>query len=69
MDNSSLYIKAMDGKSPARVQIDNLGMTVSGIAWDKESHLLGVSLVAYDTQAGMVIGFNQIPVKLTGSLA
>ncbi len=54
-DNSSLFIKAMDDKSPARLLIDNPGMAVSGIAWDKKTHLLGVSLVGNDNQNGVII--------------
>lgn len=54
-DNGSLYLKAMDGKSPARLRIDNPGLAISGIAWDKQSHLLGVSLVGYDGQNGIIL--------------
>jgi hypothetical protein len=41
-DNSSLYIRGMDG-SPARLVLDNPATAMNGIAWEKESHLLGVS--------------------------
>jgi len=43
-DNSSLYIVSMDG-SPTRLLLDNPALAINGIAWERESHLLGASLI------------------------
>lgn len=53
-DNSSLYLKAMNG-SPARLLLDNPASAINGPAWDKGSHLLGVSLITPEAQDGVVI--------------
>jgi hypothetical protein len=53
-DNSSLYIKSMDG-GQARLLLDAPAMAVSGIAWESEGHLLGVSLITETNQEGEVI--------------
>jgi Tol biopolymer transport system component len=53
-DNSSLYIKGLDG-SPARLLLDNPATAINGIAWDKESHLLGVSLITPEYPDGEII--------------
>jgi hypothetical protein len=53
-DNSSLYIKGMDGSS-ARLVLDNPATAINGIAWEKESHLLGVSLITPELPDGEVI--------------
>lgn len=53
-DNSSLYIKGLDG-SPARLLLDNPVFAINGIAWDKESHLLGVSLITPEYPDGEIL--------------
>ena len=53
-DNSSLYIQAMDGSS-ARLVLDNPATAINGIAWEKESHLLGVSLITPELPDGEII--------------
>lgn len=53
-DNSSLYIQAMDG-SPARLVLDNPATAINGIAWEKESHLLGGSLITPELPDGEII--------------
>ena len=53
-DNNSLYIKGMDG-SPARLLLDNPAMAINSIAWDKESHLLGVGLITSKYPDGEII--------------
>lgn len=53
-DNSSLYIKGLDG-SPTRLLLDNPATAINGIAWDKESHLLGVSLITPEYPDGEII--------------
>jgi len=53
-DNSSLYIKGLDG-SPARLLLDNPATAINGIAWDKESHLLGVSMITPEYPDGEII--------------
>lgn len=53
-DNSSLFIKGMDG-SPARLLLDNPAGAISGIAWDKESRLLGVSVITPEYPDGEII--------------
>ena len=47
-DNSSLYLKGMDG-SPARLLLDRPATAISGIVWEKGSYLLGVSLITPDS--------------------
>ncbi len=49
-DNSSLYLKGMDG-SPARLLLDRPASAINGIVWEKGSHLLGVSLITPDTSS------------------
>jgi hypothetical protein len=53
-DNSSLYIKGMDG-SPTRLVLDAPATAINGIVWEKEGHLLGVSLLTPDNQDGEII--------------
>lgn len=54
IDNSSLYIKGMN-RSQARLLLDNPATAINGIAWDRESYLLGVSLITPEYQDGEVI--------------
>ena len=53
-DNSSLYIKGTDG-SQARLLLDNPATAINGIVWERESHLLGVSLITSEDQDGEII--------------
>jgi len=53
-DNSSLYLKGMDG-GPARLILDAPATAINGIVWEKEGHLLGVSLLTSDNQDGEII--------------
>jgi len=53
-DNSSLYIQGMDG-SLARLVLDNPATAINGIAWEKESHLLGVSVITPEVQDGGIL--------------
>lgn len=53
-DNSSLYIMGMEG-SQARLVLDNPAAAINGIAWDKESYLLGVSLITPEYPDGEII--------------
>ena len=53
-DNSSLYIKSMEG-SPARLLLDNPATAINGIVWEKKSHLLGVSLITPEYPDGEII--------------
>ncbi|NLN70441.1 MAG: hypothetical protein GX142_06635 [Chloroflexi bacterium] len=53
-DNSSLFIKGMDG-SPAQLLLDNPANAINGIAWDKKSLLLGVSLITPEYPDGEII--------------
>ncbi len=53
-DNSSLYLKGMDG-SPARLLLDRPATAISGIVWEKNSHLIGVSLITPETSDGEII--------------
>ncbi len=53
-DNSSLYLKEMDG-SPARLLLDQPATAISGIVWEQGSHLLGVSLITPETSDGEII--------------
>ncbi len=52
-NNNSLYLKNMDG-SPATLLLDHPGIAVNGIAWEKEGHLLGVSIITDQNQNGEV---------------
>ena len=52
-DNSSLYIKEMDG-GPAWLVVDNPAQAISGIAWEREGHLLGISLMTPEAPDGEV---------------
>ena len=52
-DNASLYIKGMDG-SPARLVLDSPAEAINGIVWEKESHLLGVSLITAEHPDGEI---------------
>jgi Tol biopolymer transport system component len=62
--DNSLYLKAMDGQSPARLLIDNPGLAISGISWESTSHLLGVSLQDPQSQNGAVILLNPFNCEL-----
>ncbi len=53
-DNSSLYIKGIDG-SQARLVLDNPATAINGIVWESESHLLGVSLITPEYPDGEII--------------
>jgi hypothetical protein len=53
-DNSSLYLKPMDG-SPARLLLDNPAIAINGLAWDKGSNYIGISLLTDSEQDGEVI--------------
>ena len=53
-DNSSLYFMGMDG-SQARLLLDNPALAINGIDWEKESHLLGVSLITTQYPDGEII--------------
>lgn len=53
-DNNSLFIKGMDG-NPARLLLDNPANAINGIAWDKESLFLGVSLITPEYPDGEII--------------
>ena len=54
-DNRSVYLKAMGGASPAWLLIDSPGLATSAFAWEKAGHLLGVSVITTETQAGAVV--------------
>ncbi len=53
-DNSSLYIASLDGSEPVLV-LDAPALAISGIAWERSGHLLGVSLITEENQEGEVI--------------
>jgi hypothetical protein len=53
-DNSSLYIQGMDG-NPERLLLDNPATAINGIAWERGSHLLGVSLITPEVPDGKII--------------
>jgi len=53
-DNSSLYLKRMDG-SPAHLVLDNPAAAINGIAWEKEGYLLGVSMITSQSQDGEIV--------------
>jgi len=52
-DNNSLFIKGMDG-SQALLLRDNPATAINGIAWDRESHLLGMSLITSENPDGEI---------------
>ncbi|MEN4011414.1 MAG: hypothetical protein ROW48_05230 [Bellilinea sp.] len=52
-NNSSVYLKAMDGTNPAWLVIHNPGLATSGIVWEKEGHLLGISLITAENPRGI----------------
>jgi hypothetical protein len=54
VDNASLYLAGMDS-SPARLVLDQPATAINGIVWEKEGHLLGVSLITPETPDGAVI--------------
>lgn len=56
-DNSSLYMKSMDKSAPARLLLDHPAMAINGIAWEKDGHLLGVSLITSQNQDGEILLF------------
>lgn len=53
-DNSSLYLKRMDG-SPARLLLDRPATAISSVVWERGSHLLGISLITPETSDGEII--------------
>ena len=53
-DNASLYIAGLDGSAP-RLLLDQPALAISGIVWEKEGHLLGISLITEDSPDGDVI--------------
>ena len=53
-DNSSLYLKGMDG-SPARMLLDHPALAINGITWEKGGNLLGVSLITEEHPEGEII--------------
>lgn len=54
-DNSSLYIQGMDG-SPARLVLENPATAaITGIAWEKGSQFLGLSLITPELPDGEII--------------
>jgi hypothetical protein len=48
-----VYLKAMDGASPTWLLIDNPGLAISGITWEKEGHLLGISVITTENPRGV----------------
>ncbi len=56
--NSSVYIKSMDGNT-MRLILDKPAAAVSGITWDHNSTLLGVSLIREDSsEISMIVDIN-----------
>ena len=53
-NNSSLYLKGMDGSS-ARLMLENPALAINGLVWSKDSRLLGVSLITTQNQDGEII--------------
>lgn len=53
-DNSSLYIKGMDGSS-AKLLLDKPADAISRIVWERGSHWLGVSLLTGQNSDGEII--------------
>jgi hypothetical protein len=53
-DNSSLYLKNMDG-TPARLLLDHPSNAINGIVWENDGHLLGVSLITPQNPDGEII--------------
>ncbi|MFZ3071554.1 MAG: hypothetical protein WA110_10595, partial [Anaerolineaceae bacterium] len=53
-DNSSLYLKGMDG-SPARLLLDNPATAINGLAWESAGHFLAVSLITSADQEGEML--------------
>jgi len=53
-DNSSLYLLELAGGAP-RLVPDSPALAISGIAWEREGHLLGVSLITAENQQGEII--------------
>ena len=52
-NNSSLYLKNLDGSS-ARLVLDNPAIAINGITWEKGGYLLGVSLITEKNQEGEI---------------
>jgi hypothetical protein len=53
-DNSSLYLKGMDG-SPARLLLDHPALAINGIVWEKTGNLLGISMITEEYPQGEII--------------
>jgi hypothetical protein len=53
-DNSSLYLIRTDGTQP-RLVMDQPAAATSGFAWEKQGHLLAVSLVTPENPDGVVV--------------
>jgi hypothetical protein len=54
-NNSSVYLKAMDSLSPAWLFLENPGPATSGIAWEKEGHLLGISVITSEERGSVMV--------------
>ena len=53
-DNSSLYLKSMEGET-VRLLLDKPGIAITGIVWEKQSHLLAVSIITDEDGSESVI--------------
>lgn len=54
-NNSSIYLKAMDGGSSARLLMDNPGLAINGIAWGKTAEWLGFSVITREHPQGILL--------------
>lgn len=53
-DNSSLYLIRTDG-TQSQLVIDRPATAISGFAWEKQGHLLAVSMITLDNPDGVVV--------------
>jgi hypothetical protein len=53
-DNSSLYLIWTDGTQP-RLVMDQPAAAISGFAWEKQGHLLAVSLITPENPDGVAV--------------
>ncbi len=53
VDNSSLYLKNLDG-SPARLVLDNPAQAINGITWESKGQFLAVSLITEQKPDGEI---------------
>jgi len=53
-DNASLYLMSMKG-TERRLILDRPAIAINGIVWEKEGHLLGISLITTEKPDGEVI--------------